>query len=247
MANGRVKDDPRARRAQRDAERAEAEKRLAETIKANRESNFAAGGDATSDKLEMDINLVVKGVTANWLAQAFHMDHRTVTNRLRDCPPLTRKRGGNGLIYDLSMAAGFLIKPIFDVEKYIQTMKVEELPTRLQEGYWAAALKRQKWEENAGRLWRTEHVARKFSETFLMIANDMKSWVDDLDAVVEVTPEQRAALEKAVMKVQQKISKSVREMPNLIRPQAAEMAQPVTVSPVQEHYDDIDADIADVV
>jgi hypothetical protein len=250
MAEGGVNNDPRARRAARAAEASNAMERLAEQVAANRAEQHATGGDYSkgSDGLETNINLVVKGVTVNWLAQAFHMDHRTVTQRLKDCPPLTRKRGSGGLIYDLSVAAGYLVKPVFDVEAYIKTMKIEELPTKLQEGFWAAALKRQKWEENAGRLWRTEVVAKKFSETFLMVMNDMKMWVDDLEAVVGITDEQRDALHKAVSRLQKKIIKSVSEMPRVTQPQAAEMIQPVTVAPVtEEEPDDIDADILAVV
>lgn len=210
---------------------------------------YAEGGNVNegAQSMERDVNLVVKGVTINWLAQAFHMDHRSVTSRLKDCPALSRKRGGSGLLYDLSVAAAYLIKPVFDVEKYIKTMKVEELPTHLQDAFWAAALKRQKWEENAGRLWRTEKVSQRFAETFLMVANDMKVWIDDMESVIGITDEQRKHLEKCVVMLQKKISKSILEMPKFVAPQASEITPPVAVSPVQDTDNDIDADIFDVV
>lgn len=208
----------------------------------------AVGGMAgRGEKYETDIQLVIRGVTINWLAQAFNMDHRTVTIRLKECPPLKRKRGGSGLLYDLATAAPYLVTPKFNVEEYIRTMKVEELPTRLQEGFWAAALKRQKWEENAGRLWRTEKVVKLFSETFLMVANDMRMWLDDMETVVTISAEQRKALEDQISALQKKISQSIRRLPKLTAPQTTEMAQ--TPAPVQpkEEPDDVDADINDVI
>jgi hypothetical protein len=202
------------------------------------------------DRLDMHGHAVVKGVTVNWLAQVFHLDHRVCAQRLKDCPPLTRKRGGHGLLYDVAIAAEYLVKPRFDAEQYIKTMKIEELPAKLQEGFWAAALKRQKWEENAGRLWRTEDVVKKFSETFLMIANTMRLWVDDLDAVMEITEPQRKALENCVRDLQQQVGKTIKSLPRVTQSQLAEMADkptPVLPAPEEEEHDDIDADIRDVV
>jgi hypothetical protein len=38
------------------------------------------------ERLEMHGHAVVKGVTVNWLAQVFHLDHRVCAQRLKDCP-----------------------------------------------------------------------------------------------------------------------------------------------------------------
>lgn len=234
MEDGGVESaDPRVRRAARAAAANLTEGELTEALIRDRTVGVDMHGHA-----------VVKGVTVNWLAQVFHMDHRTCAARLKDCPPLSRKRGGQGLLYDVSVAAAYLIKPVFDVEEYIKTMKVDELPARLQEGYWAAALKRQKWEENAGKLWRTDDVTKKFSETFLMIANAIKLWVDEMEAHVEVTAAQREALDKAVRELQGKITTSIASMPRVTPPSTSSMVKP---KPKVEDNDDIDADIADVV
>lgn len=242
MAESSVNFDPVARRQERIA------RAKANASNLQMYADGARGGNQNDGDFETDIQLVIRGVTINWLAQAFSMDHRTVTTRLKDCPPLKKKRGGSGLLYDLATAAPYLVTPKFNVEEYIRTMKVEELPTRLQEGFWAAALKRQKWEENAGRLWRTERVVKLFSEVFLMVANDMRMWLDDLEAVASVTVEQRKALDDAIAALQQKISLSIRRLPKVTTPQTSEMVQ--TPSPVpnkQDEDDDIAADIRAVV
>lgn len=200
------------------------------------------------DRVDMSSHAVVKGVTATWLGTVFHMDYRTVTHRLKDCPPLTRQKGGKALLYDLGVAAGYLIKPRFKVEEYLKTMKVEELPTKLQEGYWAAALKRQKWEETAGLLWRTEQVTQRFSETFLMIANAMRVWIDDMESVMDMTPDQRKALDSRVSELQEAIKVEIEKMPKVTRPQRAEMQDSAPEGPIEDDDDDsIDDDIRDVV
>lgn len=216
---------------------------------AERELIHRAAEAASKDRVDLSSHAVVKGVTATWLGTVFHMDYRTVTHRLKNCPPLTRQKGGKAMLYDLPVAASFLIKPQFDVEDYLKTMKVEEMPTKLQEGYWAAALKRQKWEENAKHLWRTDEVAKRFSETFLMIANALRVWVDDLESVQEVTPAQRKFFDGVVAQLQESIAKKVSEMPKVVRPQRAEIQDtPSGVKQLEDmEDDDIDADIRDVV
>lgn len=245
MANGSVnpEDAARARRQARFNKALETASKLQDNLGLN----GANGGENGKGEWQTSIDLVVKGVTINWLAQAFNMDHRTCTHRLKECPALKRPQGGGrGTIYDLATAAQYLVTPKFNVEEYLRTMRIEDLPTRLQEGFWAAALKRQKWEENAGRLWRTERVVKLFSETFLLIANDMKMWLDDMEAVTEVTAEQRAALEKQLAILQTKVTKRVRELPRVTPSQAHELAQ--TPAPVEkEEPNDIDADILAVV
>ena len=112
--------------------------------------------DGKPEKLDMDIDRVNKGVTISWLAQAFGLNPVTVKARLRKCPPMQRLR--TGYLYDFRMAAPYLVKPVFDVKEYLKTMRPEELPTKLQEKYWSALMRRIKYEERAGMLWRTERV-----------------------------------------------------------------------------------------
>lgn len=158
---------------------------------------------------------VMRGVTASWLAQVFRMDLQTVKQRLKDCPPIDNRK--NGYIYDLKVATQYLVKPVFDVEEYLKTMRVEELPTRLQDQYWSAMNKRLKWEENAKQLWRSEDVQTKFGEVFMIIRNATQLWVDELAQSVEVTEPQRIGLEKMVEGLQRAISKKIAEMPKAKR------------------------------
>jgi hypothetical protein len=140
----------------------------------------------------MDMTDVFGGVSVGWLSKVFGMDPSDVKKRLADCPPLHRRKAG--YIYSLPVAARYLVKPVFDVQKYIANMKPTELPPQLQRDYWDSALKRQKWEENAHHLWRTEAVLEIFGEVFKRIKFSMQLWADNLERVTGLTSEQRKLL-----------------------------------------------------
>lgn len=168
----------------------------------------------------LDMTDVYAGVTVGWLSKVFGMDPSDVKKRLADCPPLHRRKAG--YVYSLPIAARYLVKPVFDVQKYLSTMKASELPNGLQKDYWDAALKRQKWEENAGHLWRTEAVLEVLGEAFKNIKFSMQLWADNLDRVTGLTEEQRKLLvgmvdglqdelyENMVRRAQEKSTPSVR-------------------------------------
>jgi hypothetical protein len=147
-------------------------------------------------EVSFDLKDVHGGVTTAWLAQVFGMDPTTVKKRLADCPPLHRRKAG--YTYDLKVAAQYLVKPVFNTHEYLKSMKPSELPSQLQAAYWDAALKRQKWEENAGQLWRTEAVLAVLAEAFQTIKFTMQLWADNLERVTGLTDEQRDVLVKAV-------------------------------------------------
>jgi hypothetical protein len=148
--------------------------------------------DMDSGAPSMDMTDVFSGVTVGWLSKVFGMDPSDVKKRLADCPPLFKRKAG--YVYSLPIAAKYLVKPVFDVQKYLSTMKASELPNGLQKDYWDAALKRQKWEENAGHLWRTEAVLEVLGEAFKTMKFSMQLWADNLERVTGLTEEQRKLL-----------------------------------------------------
>lgn len=240
MASGSV-NDPRARRAARI-------RPLEETL------NGATGvmrNTLGEKQPEMMAQAVMRGVTVGWLSQVFRMDLTTVKARLKDCPPIDTRK--NGYIYDLKLAAQYLVKPVVDIEEYLKTMKVEELPTRLQDQYWSAMNKRQKWEENAGQLWRTEKVQAAFGEVFLLIRNTMTLWVDQLARNVEVTEAQRNGLELMVEALQKEISEKIRALPKAKKtaPQLAELDDDEKPKkrgrPKKVTVDEDDDDLSDII
>lgn len=140
----------------------------------------------------LDVTDVHGGVTVGWLSQVFGMDPTTVKKKLADCPPMFRRKAG--YVYSLPVAARYLVKPVFDVQKYLASMKPSELPVQLQSDYWDAQNKRLRYEESAGHLWRTEDVQAVLGEVFQTIKFSVQLFPDNLERAAFLTEEQRAKL-----------------------------------------------------
>lgn len=180
------------------------------TRRGREETGFATGRmSAEAHKgVDLEIDKVLKGVTVGWLAQAFDMNPVTVKQKLKDCPPISKRKVG-GHIYSLKLAARYLLPPIFDVDQYLQTMKIEDLPIRMQKEYWDAKMKRMEWETEAGHLWRTEDVLEAFGGIFKTIKQSVQLWADDMEAKTQTTPDQRKFVRDKVDELQDKLFKEV--------------------------------------
>ena len=157
-----------------------------------------------------NIELVMKGVTVTWLAQAFGMSPVTVKTKLRDCPHKGEAKAG--YLYDIRDAAPHLVKPIHDMKTYLKTVRPEELPAKLQEKYWSALMRRIKYEERAGMLWRTEKVLFVLGETFQTIKFSLQLWADNLERATGITSEQREYLRHMVDGLQDEIYSKLKEL-----------------------------------
>lgn len=150
----------------------------------------------------LDLGDVVHGVTADWLAGVLSSSVGTVRVKLAKCP---FRKIGSHKVYNVATAMEYLIKPQMDIERYLKTLKKDDLPEVLRESYWSALLKRQQWEINAKELWHTEDVMTVFGETMQTIKFAIKLWVDDMEREVAITPKQSAFLIKKCDELQDQI------------------------------------------
>lgn len=150
---------------------------------------------------------MLTGVTVSWLAQVFGMDPKTVKAKLADCPPMHRRKAG--YVYHLPTACSYLIKPAMTAEQMMKNMKPSDLPAQFQQSFWDAALKRQKWEENAGQLWRTDAVREVLGSTFQTIKFTMQLWADTLERQTGLSAEQRDIVVQMVDGLQEEIYKAL--------------------------------------
>ncbi len=210
--------------------------KLDKLVAGNREKQFATGKMTVNGHKgpDMDIESVYRGVTVGWLAQAFHLDPKTVKLRLKECPPLIRRQAG-GFVYELDKAAAYLVKPKFDVEEYLKSMSVNDLPTKLQNSYWDAQIKRQKWEEAAGNLWPTEKVVEVFGKFFQTIKYAIQLWPDDLERVAGLTVDQREKLQKALDGLQNELHAQVVELAKKTKTKA-QIAEEQVQPEVEDDY-----------
>ena len=102
----------------------------AEALQARIDSKKLQEGTQGGYEIEVDPKKVIKpliaadvvhGVTVGTLSQIFRSDITTIRKRLKDCAPVGSRANGN--VYDLAMAAAFLVKPKINIAEYLQTMK----------------------------------------------------------------------------------------------------------------------------
>jgi len=147
---------------------------------------------------------LLKGVSVGLLAQVFRQNNMTVRRKLAHCPEVGKWRGGAPL-YDLAQAAAYLVKPKIDIQQWVKSLRPADLPPYLQSEFWEAQVKRQKWEENAGDLWRTEKVIALYADTFKLIKDTMNLWTDNIERKSGLTAEQRDTLTQLVDGLQDEI------------------------------------------
>jgi len=159
------------------------------------------GNLQATDSQGLYTNPQTKGVTVAWLAQAFGMSENSVRFKLRDCPVKTNRARGTKMqvrLYDIAMAAKFLVAPAYSTKTYMRSLKRGDLPPVLQQAVWDALLKRQKWEENAGVLWRTEAIREVLGGTFQTLKFTMQLWTETIERQVSLSDEQRQLIRDLV-------------------------------------------------
>jgi len=120
---------------------------------------------------------IVHGASINQLAELFAMDRRTVTDRLRGLTPSGVR--ASHPIYKVSEAAPLLLEVGAGTRRAAEREK----------DYWDAQLKKQKFEENAGDLWRTSKVVQIFAQVFKQFRESTVVFIDALEHESGLPPE----------------------------------------------------------
>ena len=136
-------------------------------------------------------------VSAHMLGQIFGMTPVDVNRRLQNCAFVVTP-GQKTRRYKIKDAAEYLVRPKFEAEDFIAIMKRSELPNSINKEFWDAMLKKQKWEEGAGDLWRTTLIREKLAEMFQNMKFTMQLWVDSLGQQTKLTNDQRELLSDMV-------------------------------------------------
>jgi hypothetical protein len=177
-----------------------------------------------------DVHSVIQGVSIAWLMKAFRMGRAAIEHRLAGCP--TVGAGKHGIpLYDLPVAASYLVKPRMTQAEMFRSLKPADLPDKLKDSYWAAKLKQQKYERQAGDLWRTGQVLDTFAEVFKLLRTSLQLIPDAVDREKGITPEQRQIITRVVDGIQD-------ELHGKLVLFAQERSTPSTVAEIDEDDDD---------
>ena len=160
------------------------------------------------DKLSFrsqDLHRIAGGVSVQWLAKAFRLTRHVVQKKLGNNVRAIGTGDQGQPLYDLPEAAQYLVEPLIDIKEYLRTAKPDQLPTHLQVAYWSAMDKRQRWEEKAQRLWRTEMVMGRFAEVLAETRMRLQQIPDRIERVTGLTIEQYRIIRIAINEVQEEI------------------------------------------
>lgn len=158
-----------------------------------------------------DVDAIQRGVTVPWLCQAFTLGKTQVLAKLAGCPAIRTTASGTK-IYDLRVAAGYLVKPKLDLKSYIANLDPKDMPERLKREFWASKLAEQRWRRQAGELWASEDVIAVFGEVFKLIKSKTQLWADNVDGIDALTDPQREAISELVSDLLASIFKSLEDL-----------------------------------
>lgn len=188
----------------------------------------------------------INGVTVDWLRRAFHMSAATCERKLKGLKPKGVTNLGADL-YDFHDACSRLVKPKMDLSEYLSDITVDDLPDKLKEPFWNAKLKQQRYEKNAGELWRTEAVIQLFGSVLKDIKERMKLIADMSEKSLALSPDQLQGLREIVNDVQAEVYKHIISLESKTPASVAELnrelsddEEPDYKSPVSFHDDDFE-------
>ncbi|TXH16412.1 MAG: DUF1441 family protein [Hyphomicrobiaceae bacterium] len=138
-----------------------------------------------------EMEFLADGVSISFLAVFFGMDKRHVAQRIAGVSVVSHDVRGNPK-YDFKEAIGKLARPDpEDIEDYVRNMRPNDLPPMLQSEFWNAQLRRQKFMQDAGDLWKTIDVLDMLAEVFKTVRMTMMLMADSVARETELSNRQR--------------------------------------------------------
>jgi hypothetical protein len=178
------------------------------------DDDLIGGAPEDDEVITDDLAEVYGGVSAHWLAQMFGADKNTIKKKLASSGIEIVGRRNGGPLYRLKDAAAYLVTPKVDLVSYVKSLRPNDLPPMLNDAYWGAMLKRQKWEENAGDLWRTQDVLEVLGDLNLAFRSTVNLWVEEVDRINGLTPGQRLTISQNADKLLDLTYKMLVDLPS---------------------------------
>jgi len=149
-------------------------------------STAAAGVHESMGTKASEFAELVRGASVNQLAQLFDLDRRTVANRLKDVQPCGKRNSFP--VYKISEVAELLVVGYMSEDKLTKAQQLKHAGN--EKDYWDSQLKRIKYLENTGDLWRTERIVEVFAMVFKQIRESTTVFIDALEHESGLPPKQ---------------------------------------------------------
>lgn len=151
--------------------------------------------------------LIRRAASVSQIMALFGMRRSTVEQKLKNCNPIRYTDSGRP-IYDVAEAARYLVKPVLK----LSDIKVEDLPRKVQDSYWAALLKKQKWEVNAGELWHTDKVRELFGTALQAVRVRLQILPEDIERSLGLSHEHYETVKTLVDRIQASIHDDLKKV-----------------------------------
>lgn len=137
------------------------------------------------------IEALKPGVSISFLGSFFGMAKEQVHYKMVGAKIVGRTRKGSPT-YDAKEAFSRLARPSTEqVMEYVRKMRPNDLPPIMQKEFWDSMLKRQKWERDAGDLFRTDEIEQLLAEVFKNFRMGAMLFADTVARETRLTNEQR--------------------------------------------------------
>lgn len=143
----------------------------------------------------VEMGVLKRPVSQNFLAEVFDMDAATVRKRLVRCPKLGMA-GGNRPVYDFKTACSYLLPPRMTAEEFIKTLHHLKLPPEVNKTFWQGLRERLRFLREAGELWHTTDILKVFGQVNMMFKDRIDMWVEDIRDLKGISDEHVAKIEQ---------------------------------------------------
>lgn len=143
----------------------------------------------------VEMGVLKRPVSQNFLAEVFDMDPATVRKRLVRCPKLGMA-GGNRPVYDFKTACSYLLPPRMTAEEFIKTLHHLKLPPEVNKTFWQGLRERLRFLREAGELWHTADILRVLGQVNMMFKDRIDMWVEDIRDLKGISDENVAKIEQ---------------------------------------------------
>lgn len=147
-----------------------------------------------SNQIDDDsLAMIVDGCNLTQLGKLFRMERRDITVKITNVSPCGT-RGGYP-IYHVHEVAPYLVKPLYDVEKYLRRMNPKDLPKEVTREFWAGMKSRLEFMEKESELWPTIDVINVLTDVFKQFRMSMLLIPDALERESSLNDSQRSAIQ----------------------------------------------------
>ena len=157
--------------------------------------------------------MLFEGASVSQLGKLFGMDNRTVAGKIVGVDPIGRRAGHP--IYSVKDAAPYLVETQLDINdievviNYVRKLNHTNLPKMLTKEFWAAMTAKQRFEENAGDLWRTDKVVGVYSDLVKTVRMPLVLALDTIQGEVEMSERQQKLMAEIIDNLLEELSNAV--------------------------------------